>query len=62
MLYPFGNNTVVMGDMKHQYIALMTYFKNNITHLHNFLCYYVDMKLKNIAVNIDIKEKSCNLI
>ena len=39
-VYPFGNNTVVMGDMKHQYIALMTYFKNNITHLHNFLYSY----------------------
>nr|WP_321315376.1 YfhO family protein [uncultured Ligilactobacillus sp.] len=39
-VYPFGNNTVVTGDMKHQYISLMTYFKENIFHPRNFLYSY----------------------
>lgn len=39
-VYPFGNNTVVVNDMKNQYLSLMTYFRNNITHPRNFLYSY----------------------
>lgn len=29
-VYPFGNNTVVVNDMKNQYLLLMTYPRNFI--------------------------------
>ncbi|MEI2413128.1 YfhO family protein [Ligilactobacillus salivarius] len=28
-VYPFGNNTAVVGDMKNQYAAILTYGKEN---------------------------------
>lgn len=36
-LYPFGNHTVGYGDLANQYVALMSYFKENFTNYHNFL-------------------------
>lgn len=39
-VFPFGNHTIVTGDMANQYLAIMTYFKHNITHPSNFLYSY----------------------
>lgn len=39
-VYPFGNHTVATADMANQYLAIMTYFKHNITHPSNFLYSY----------------------
>lgn len=39
-IYPFGNHTVATADMANQYLAIMTYFKHNITHPSNFLYSY----------------------
>lgn len=34
---PFGNNTIIRDDLQNQYIALFSYFKQNILHPTNFL-------------------------
>ncbi|WP_286006879.1 YfhO family protein [Ligilactobacillus aviarius] len=39
-VFPFGNHTIVTEDMANQYLAIMTYFKHNITHPSNFLYSY----------------------
>lgn len=36
-MYPFGNHTVGYGDLANQYVAVMTYFKENFFHPENFL-------------------------
>lgn len=39
-VFPFGDNTVAVNDMKNQYLSLMTYFKNNIVRPRNFMYSY----------------------
>ena len=36
-VYPFGNNTAVVGDMKNQYAAILTYGKENFFNIHRLL-------------------------
>ncbi|WP_275940120.1 YfhO family protein [Ligilactobacillus salivarius] len=36
-VYPFGNNTAVVGDMKNQYAAILTYGKENFFNIHKLL-------------------------
>lgn len=36
-MYPFGDHTVGYGDLANQYVAVMTYFKENFFHPENFL-------------------------
>lgn len=36
-IYPFGDHSVGYGDLANQYVALMSYFKNNFFHPANFL-------------------------
>lgn len=34
-IFPFGNNTIATSDMSNQYIAIMSYFKDNFSHIGN---------------------------
>ncbi|QER67125.1 YfhO family protein [Paucilactobacillus nenjiangensis] len=34
---PFGDNSLIIGDMNNQYVALFAYFKQNIFHPMNFM-------------------------
>lgn len=36
-IFPFGVHSVITGDLKNQYLALVSYFKSNITNPAAFL-------------------------
>lgn len=39
-IFPFGNNTITINDANNQYIAILTYFRENILHPQNLLYSY----------------------
>ncbi|WP_034994565.1 YfhO family protein [Liquorilactobacillus vini] len=36
-IFPFGNKSVIVGDLSNQYLAILAYFKNNFFHPSNLL-------------------------
>lgn len=39
-IFPFGNNSITINDANNQYIAILTYFRENILHPQNLLYSY----------------------
>ncbi|KRM20436.1 abc superfamily atp binding cassette transporter, membrane protein [Ligilactobacillus hayakitensis DSM 18933 = JCM 14209] len=36
-IHPFGNNSVITGDLKNQYLAITSYYKHNFFNIHKLL-------------------------